>query len=184
MKRLRVNDYEMAYLDIGQGPPVVCIHGALNDFRVWSGILSAMSDGRQLIVPSLRHYFPERWDGQGGSFKLSQHIDDVIAFIEGLSLGPVDLIGHSRGGLVAFRLALKRPDLLRKLVLAEPAGVLEDGLMPPAAGTNGAAGAMTPIRSIIDQAAEKIAAGDLEDGLRAFVDGIGGTGSWAKMEAN
>ncbi len=183
MKRLRVNDYEMAYLDIGQGPPVVCIHGALNDFRVWSGILSAMSDGRQLIVPSLRHYFPERWDGQGGSFKLSQHIDDVIAFIEGLSLGPVDLIGHSRGGLVAFRLALKRPDLLRKLVLAEPAGVLEDGLMPPAAGTNGAAGAMTPIRSIIDQAAEKIAAGDLEDGLRAFVDGIGGTGSWEKLPA-
>ena len=58
MKILRVNDYDIAYLDIGQGRPVVCVHGALNDFRAWSGILGGMSDGRRLIIPSLRHYIP------------------------------------------------------------------------------------------------------------------------------
>ena len=183
VKRLHVNGYEMAYLDIGRGPPVVCVHGALNDFRAWFGILSAMSDGRRLIVPSLRHYFPERWGGQGGSFSLSQHIDDVITFIEALGLGAVDLVGHSRGGLIGFRLALKRPDLLRKLVLAEPAGLLEEAIMPPEAVADTASGEMTPIRTIINQAAEKIAAGELQDGLRIFSDGIGGSGSWEKLAA-
>jgi len=178
MKILRVNDYDIAYLDIGQGRPVVCVHGALNDFRAWSGILGGMSDGRRLIIPSLRHYFPERWDGKGGQFKLAQHIDDVIAFIEGLELGPVDLIGHSRGGLLSFRLALRRPDLLRKLVLAEPAGALEASLMP-----SEEVGALPGVRAIVTQASEKIVAGDVVEGLRSFVDGIGGAGTWDTLPA-
>jgi esterase len=94
MKTLRVNDYDMSYLELGEGPPLVCVHGSLNDFRAWSGVLGGLSAGRRLIVPSLRHYFPERWDGQGGNFKMAQHVDDMIAFLEALALGPVDLIGH------------------------------------------------------------------------------------------
>ena len=178
MKFFRVNDYDMAYIDIGKGQPTVCIHGALNDFRAWTGILSGMSDGRRLITPSLRHYFPERWDGKGGQFNLAQHIDDVIAFIEGLDDGPVDLIGHSRGGLLAFRLALRRPDLLRGLVLAEPAGALDPPLM-----RSEEVGELPAVRTIVKRAAEKIVAGDVADGLRAFVDGIGGAGAWDKLPA-
>ena len=126
MKTLRVNDYDMSYLEIGQGMPLVCVHGSLNDFRAWAAVLKPLSASRRLIIPSLRHYFPEHWDGKDGQFNMAQHVDDMIAFIKGLALGPVDLIGHSRGGHLAFRLALKRPELLRKLVLAEPGGVLEE----------------------------------------------------------
>jgi esterase len=67
MKTLRVNDYDMAYLDIGHGRPLVCVHGSLNDFRAWTAVLKPLSVDRQLIIPSLRHYFPEHWDGQGGA---------------------------------------------------------------------------------------------------------------------
>lgn len=176
MKTLRVNDYEMAFLDIGQGPPLVCVHGSLNDFRAWSAVLKQLSTGRRLIVPSLRHYFPEHWDGVGGRFNMAQHVDDVIAFIDALAVGPVDLIGHSRGGHLAFRLALKRPDLIRKLVLAEPGGVLDDTLQPADAPTDAPPAAGS--RAHVAQASEKIAAGDLDGGLRAFIDGINGPGSW------
>src|SRR5690606_3218527 len=100
----------------------------------WNPVLKPLSAGRRLIVPSLRHYFPEDWDGKGGSFTMAQHVDDVIAFIEGLDAGPVDLVGHSRGGHLAFRLALKRPDLVGRLVLAEPGGQLDESLLPPGAG--------------------------------------------------
>lgn len=180
MKTLRVNDYDMAYLDIGQGPPLVCVHGSLNDFRAWAAVLKPLSANRRLIVPSLRHYFPEHWDGMGGQFKMAQHVDDMIAFIEGLSLGPVDLIGHSRGGHLAFRLALQRPDLLRRLVLAEPGGIMDETLLPDgAAGGPPAAGS----RPHVAQASEKIAAGDLDGGLRAFIDGINGPGAWAALPA-
>ena len=42
-------------------------------------------------------------------------------------------MGHSRGGHIAFRVAQQRPDLLRKLVLAEPGGDLDASLDPPVA---------------------------------------------------
>lgn len=180
MKRLRLNDYDMAYLDIGEGPPLVCVHGSLNDFRAWAAVLHPLSANRRLIVPSLRHYFPEHWDGQGGNFTMAQHVDDTIAFIEGLGFGPVDLIGHSRGGHLAFRLALKRPDLIRKLVLAEPGGALEDSLVPDGASGGGAPAGS---RAHVSEASEKIAAGDLDGGLRAFIDGINGPGAWDALPA-
>jgi esterase len=180
MKILRVNDYDMAYLDIGTGKPLVCVHGSLNDFRAWMAVMKPLSAGHRLIVPSLRHYFPEHWDGKGGRFTMAQHVDDVVAFIEGLGAGRVDLIGHSRGGHLAFRLALKRPDLIGKLVLAEPGGTLDQTLMP-AAGDDGQPAAGS--RAHANQAAERIAAGDLDGGLRAFVDGINGPGAWEALPA-
>jgi esterase len=175
VKTLRVNDYDMAYVEIGQGPPLVCVHGSINDFRDWAMVMGPLSARNRLIVPSLRHYFPEAWDGKGGGFSMAQHVNDMITFIEGLRLGPVDLIGHSRGGHLSFRLALRRPELLRKLVLAEPGGTLDESLMPPgAAETNPAPAA----RDYVEEASEKIGAGDLEGGLRAFIDGINGSGAW------
>jgi pimeloyl-ACP methyl ester carboxylesterase len=54
----------------------------------------------------------------------------MIAFLEKLEAGPVDVMGHSRGGHVSFRLAQRRPDLLRRLILAEPGGELDATLDP------------------------------------------------------
>jgi esterase len=180
MKVLRVNNHDMPYLELGAGSPLVCIHGSLNDFRAWNAVLKPLSAGYRLIVPSLRHYFPDRWDGKGGTFTMAQHVDDVIRFIEGLKAGPVHLIGHSRGGHLAFRLALARPDLIGRLVLAEPGGTLDDSLMPEtAADAPPAAGS----RAHVALAAEKIDAGDLDGGLRAFIDGINGPGAWDALPA-
>ena len=42
MQTINVNGYDMAYLDVGQarnGPPLVCVHGSLCDFRIWSSVL-------------------------------------------------------------------------------------------------------------------------------------------------
>ncbi|MEK9774567.1 MAG: alpha/beta hydrolase, partial [Quisquiliibacterium sp.] len=65
MKTLRVNDHDMAYLDIGQGSPLVCVHGSLSDFRAWYPVLKPLSLAYRVIAPSLRHFFPENWDGKG-----------------------------------------------------------------------------------------------------------------------
>ena len=174
MKTLRVNDYDMAYLDLGSGQPTVLVHGSLNDFRTWAAILGPFSAVCRVIAPSLRHYFPEHWDGQDGRFSIDQHVDDTIAFIEELDLGPVDLVGHSRGGHIAFRIGQKRPDLLRKLVLAEPGGALEPALLPDDAPRES-------LREHVAASSGKIAAGELEAGLRIFVDGVNGPGAWDKL---
>ena len=43
MQTLPVNGYDMAYLDVGEGPPLVCVHGSLCDFRIWSCVLGPLS---------------------------------------------------------------------------------------------------------------------------------------------
>ncbi len=181
MLQMRVNDTDMAYISLGSGTPLVCIHGSLGDFRSWNPVLGPLSRRHRVIVPSLRHFFPQTWDGKGGNYNIPQHTADVIAFIEALRLGPVHLMGHSRGGHIAFRVASARPDLIKKLVLAEPGGELDASLMP---ANHGVSPEMSKARAAsIMQAAEKIASGDVEGGLELFVDRIDGPGTWAKRPA-
>jgi len=178
MQSLHVNGYDMAYLDVGaenQGPPLVCVHGSLSDFRIWGCVLGPLTKKRRLICVSLRHFFPERWDGKGATYSIVQHVDDVIAFIEKLNAGPVDLMGHSRGGHIAFRVAQQRPDLVRRLILAEPGGELDASLDPEyTGGTSLLLGRFTA-------AADKIAAGDVDGGLASFMDALEGPGTWQKL---
>ncbi|MBV9561722.1 MAG: alpha/beta hydrolase [Bradyrhizobium sp.] len=176
MQTLRVNGYDMAYLEVGNGDPLVCVHGTLGDFRTWHGVVGPLSRKHRVIALSLRHFFPAHWDGVGDDYKMAQHVDDVIAFIEQIEPKPVDLMGHSRGGHIAFRVAQQRPGLLRKLVLAEPGGELDTSLdpSPPVA---------TPQPTRIAISAEMIRAGDIDGALQNFFDGIDGDGAWARLPA-
>ena len=118
-----------SYIEVGEGIPLVCVHGTLGDFRVWSPVTGPPSQRHRVISISLRHFFPEHWDGVGTDYTIAQHVADVVGFIEAMGEGPVDLMGHSRGGHIAFRVAQQRPELLRRLVLAEPVGDI-DGSAP------------------------------------------------------
>src|SRR3954454_19363973 len=82
------------------------------------------------IAPSPRHFWPEQWDGIGDDFTIQQHTEEVAAFGGALGAGPVHLVGHSRGGHVAFRVAQHFPDRVRVLILAEPGGELDTTLAP------------------------------------------------------
>ena len=175
MQTLQVNGTDMAYLEVGHGPPLVCVHGSLGDFRTWSAVIGPLSKKHRVIAVSLRHFFPEHWDGVGDTYSIAQHVADVIAFIEKLDAGPVDLMGHSRGGHISFRAAQRRPDLLRKLVLVEPGGELDASLDPAAKpGPSQFAGRFAV-------SAERIAAGDIDGGVKFFFDTVEGDGAWARL---
>ncbi len=175
MQTLAVNGYDMAYLEVGKGPPLVCVHGTLGDFRTWSAVCGPLSKQRRVISVSLRRFFPEHWDGVGNDYLMAQHVADVIAFIEKFADKPLDLMGHSRGGHIAFRVAQQRPDLLRRIVLAEPGGELDPSL-DPAAGPS-------PRVSRFAASAERVKAGDIEGGLLLFFDAIEGEGAWGRLPA-
>jgi pimeloyl-ACP methyl ester carboxylesterase len=179
MQTLRVNDYDMAYLEVGRSsegaPPLVCVHGSLCDFRIWSPVLGPLSRRHRLIVVSLRHFFPAHWDGSRGAYSIAQHVEDVIAFIAQLSPKPVDLMGHSRGGHICFRVAQRRPDLLRRLILAEPGGELDGSLDPDFREGH------SPLAERIAASAKMIAAGDVDGGLEYFIDMLEGDGAWKRL---
>lgn len=159
-----VNGYEMAYVEVGSGPPLVCVHGTLGDSRVWSPVMGPLSRRHRVISISLRHFFPEHWNGVGSDYTISQHVADVIGFIEAMG-ERVDLMGHSRGGHISFRVAQQRPDLLRRLVLAEPGGdmdlSLDPSAPPPGFGTR------------YNATAARVAGGDIDGALQAFSEIVG-----------
>ncbi len=104
----------------GEGAPLLLLHGAMCDQRYWAPQMAAFGRRYRAIAPSLRHFWPERWDGRGDDFTIRQHTEDVAAFVAALGAGPVHLVGHSRGTLPALALARRHPGLLRSLTLLEP----------------------------------------------------------------
>jgi len=173
-KTLRVNGYDMAYVERGAGQPIVMVHGALSDFRYFAAAMEPLSEKYRVIAVSLRHYYPERWDGKSTTFSLRQHASDVAAFIRALNAGPVHLVGHSRGGSAVLYVASAHPQLIRTLTVAEGGGNMPafEGADPAAA----AAGQRSLQRSrntltLLEQ-------GKIEDGLALFIDDVSGPGAW------
>ena len=104
----------------GEGPPLLLVHGLGG--AAWNfSELAPLLPGRRLIVPDL--------PGHGASSPLPAPsltgFADVLAqiFEEQLLDEPVDVVGHSLGGVVALRLAERHPALVRSLVLAAAAGI-------------------------------------------------------------
>jgi esterase len=182
VKALPVNGYNIAYVENGSGRPLIMIHGALTDYRSWSAQMEPLGRSHRAVAVSLRHYFPERWDGKGGNFSWTQHVADTIAFIKAFNVGPIDLIGHSRGGLVAFEIARAEPNLLRSLILAEPGLILDETGFGPALQDNAAARTAANERAArVKSVLNRFEGGDIEGGLEIFIDAVSGVGSWKNL---
>jgi pimeloyl-ACP methyl ester carboxylesterase len=102
----------------GSGPPLLLVHGYGGAAWNFSELAPLLLEGRSLIIPDL--------PGHAGSSAppaapgLAAYADAAAACVE---TGPVDVFGHSLGGAVALRLAERRPELVRRVVLAAPAGI-------------------------------------------------------------
>src|SRR5688500_3434000 len=64
-------DGDMAYAERGAGTPLLLIHGTLADHRWWAPQMEPLGRHYRVVAPSLRHYWPARWDGAGGGFTVA-----------------------------------------------------------------------------------------------------------------
>jgi pimeloyl-ACP methyl ester carboxylesterase len=170
-----INGYPLAYKDEGKGTAIVFIHGANADYRSFGPQIAALASSYRVIAPSLRHYYPERWNGEGSDFSVEQHAADVAALIMMLDLGKVHLVGWSRGGAVAIEIAKAHPDLVRTLVM-------EDGaILMPVEDTperQEAAERRANNNKAIEQ---QLMAGDPNKAAERLVDALTGPGAWQKL---
>ena len=166
------DDTPLAYAESGQGRPLLLIHGSLCDSRYWSPQMAPLGERHHVLAPSLRRCWPERWDGNGPGYDIATHVDDLLAFIDGLGSDAVNLVGHSRGGHVAFRVALQAPERVRRLVLAEPGLFPDDGF-----GEVPGIDRDVPARRVREALAH-LRDGDIDGGLASFVDGVSGMPIW------
>jgi pimeloyl-ACP methyl ester carboxylesterase len=108
------------YEESGTGKPVVFVHGIPTDYRAWKAQMEPFSKSRRAISLSRRYASPNKRDGDISDSTVQNNALDLKNFIETLG-GPVDLVGHSYGGFASAFLAADHPDLVRSLVLVEPA---------------------------------------------------------------
>jgi esterase len=172
VKTLEVNGYPMAFLESGTGESVVLVHGSGADYRNWRRQVESPPRGFRLIAVSLRHYFPERWDGKGDKFSVGQHAEDLGRFIERLAVGPVFLVAHSSGGRVAVRTAQTRPTLVKKLVLME-------GLFNALSSKSESGEGEPQIGAIRKSVKARFEQGDIDGGLELWID-RDTPGTWAR----
>jgi non-heme chloroperoxidase len=125
---ITVSGLTFNYVERGSGQPVVLVHGSVSDYREWSKQMAALSQYYRVIAYSRRYHWPNVPPGPDADASLEKQVDDLAGIITALGFGPLHIIGHSYGGAVALHLTLRRPDLVRTLVLAEPAvaGVLSN----------------------------------------------------------
>src|SRR5918998_1211125 len=106
----------IAYRRIGEGPPLVLVHGAAADRGRWSPVLPALEKRFTVYAIDRRG---RGGSGDAGSYTMEREFEDVATVVD--SIGePVNLLGHSYGALCALEAALLSRNI-RKLVLYEPA---------------------------------------------------------------
>ncbi len=154
---------------------VLLIHGSLIDARAWNSQRDALGARYRVLAPSLRHCYPERWDGTGDDFSVEQHAADLAALIDAQGVAPAHVVGHSRGGAVAIQLALTYPHRIRSLVLADPGGL--EALLPDTAEGHAMA---TESAAMFARLAADLADGDHERAARNFAEALGGPGAWER----
>jgi non-heme chloroperoxidase len=120
-KTIRINDWDLHYVEQGMGPALVFIHGGgATDFRTWGPQVDFFSDAYRCVAYSLRYHYPNAWSAGGADYSTRNHADDLAGLIEALELAPAHLVTASYGGEVALAMTRRQPHLVRTLVLGEP----------------------------------------------------------------
>src|SRR6476659_6229358 len=116
-----IKGVRMRYFVGGEGPPLVLVHGLGGAASNWTELAPLLARGRRLLVPDR--------PGHGGSAALpgvsglEPFADRVADVAEREGMLPAPVVGHSLGGMVVLRLALRRPEAVQALVLAGAAGL-------------------------------------------------------------
>jgi pimeloyl-ACP methyl ester carboxylesterase len=118
-------DLRMYYEIHGRGRPLVLLHGAYMTIDLMGPLVPGLAATRQVIAVEQQGH--GRTADVDRPITHEQMADDTAALVRHLQLGSADVFGFSMGGGVALQLALRHPDLVRKLVLAS-ASFTSDGM--------------------------------------------------------
>jgi pimeloyl-ACP methyl ester carboxylesterase len=168
----RVRGTELRFVEKGSGIPVILVHGSLGTLETWQPQIDALASRFRVIAYSRRYHWPNAAQPAGPDYSLSLHADDLIGLIEALGLERVHLVGSSYGAYVALLATLRRPDLVRSLVLAEPP------ILPWLARTPaGDSLRRTFDTTVLGAARAAFARGDSVAAVQRFWDGMAGPAS-------
>jgi len=168
VKTIAVRGTELAYLDMGQGPPVVMVHGTICDYRWWQVQMDQFSQRHRVVAYRLRHHHPNVSTGDRSDYLPRTHAADLAGLIQALNLGRLHLVGHSYGSFISLLVARDRPELVRSLVLVEPGGRLAGLITGPDAEE--AQPILKATGESRKQVLERLDQGDIDEALRIVLN--------------
>jgi pimeloyl-ACP methyl ester carboxylesterase len=123
----QVNGLNMYYEIHGTGQPLVVLHGAYMTIETMGEIVPSLAETRQVVAVELQGH--GRTADVDRPLSYEQMADDVAALLRHLGIEQADVFGYSMGGGVALQVAVRHPEVVRKLVVAS-ASYTSDGMHP------------------------------------------------------
>jgi pimeloyl-ACP methyl ester carboxylesterase len=124
---VHVNGLEMYYEIHGTGQPLVVLHGAYMTIDAMGEVVPELARTRQVIAVELQGH--GRTADVDRPLSYEQMADDTAALLRHLGIEQADVFGYSIGGAVALQVAIRHPEVVRKLVVAS-ASYTSDGMQP------------------------------------------------------
>ena len=121
IKKIAVGNLELAYLETGEGPLVLCLHGYPDTAESWLGTMQFLvTKGYRVIAPYLRGYYPSHIP-EDDDYSVLSLAEDVLGLMEALGETEAILIGHDWGALAGYAAASLAPEKIKKLITLDMA---------------------------------------------------------------
>lgn len=115
MPTIQLEEVSLYVEEHGSGPPLLLLHGLGSSGKDWDYVVPQLAKRYRVIVPDARGH--GRSDKPAGTYGVPLFARDIAALCDRLGVSGLHVAGVSMGGMLAFELAVKRPDLVRSLVI-------------------------------------------------------------------
>ncbi len=117
-RRAQVGQASVAFRDVGQGSPVLLLHGCPFSSFVWRQVIPTLSPRFRCLAPDLLG-LGDTETPDGADWSLPAQAATVLGLLDTLGLREVAVVGHDQGGAIAQLLAARHPERISRLVLAD-----------------------------------------------------------------
>ena len=177
MPNCLVDEIAAHYMETGKGETVVLLHAGGTSSTHWRKIVPYLQGRFRVIAPDLIGFGEtESWSGER-ELTHDDQADLVIGMLDHAGAGAVHLVGHSYGGAVATRMALRYPERVGSLLLIEP-------VLTPLLRQAGEGKLFESERSLAYAFIADAEAGRSVSAWRRFIDHHNGDGTWESLSGN
>jgi non-heme chloroperoxidase len=171
VKNIEINGRQLHYVEQGDGqPPVIFIHGGLDDYRCWQFQIDSFSNKYRTISYSRRFAYPNKWIGNVVTDNtIEDNAKDLAELIRKLDLAPAHLVGASYGAFITLYCASRNPELAKTIVLGEPPIVEFLARSHRKDDVEVLQGLRTRVQSPTKDAFKR---GDFKKAVQTFIDGV------------
>ena len=116
-KEARVNGLRIFYRVACTGRPLLLLHGSPLTSRSWLGVMTSLAQEYTVVAPDFRGY--GKSDKPATGYQVQTMVEDIRQLVHQLGMGPVDVVGHDLGGIVAYVYAAKCMQEVSRLGIIE-----------------------------------------------------------------